>query len=60
MTSRFDALELRLLVKRPSELNERELDAFEQMVVKGGEIDPDDLRFRLLDADISLILSTTA
>ena len=49
--SRFDDSELSLVAKRPFELNEKELDAFEQMVVKGGEIDPDDLTFRLLNAD---------
>jgi hypothetical protein len=40
-----------LLVKKPSELKDEELDEFQQLVIRGGEIDPDDLTFRLKNAD---------
>lgn len=51
MASQSKVPELPILIRKPSDMQEHELDKFETLVVKGGEIDPDDLRSRILNAD---------
>ena len=51
MASQTKVSELPILIRKPADMQEHELDKFEKLVVTGGEIDPDDLRSRILNAD---------